>query len=396
MRTKLIYLVSFLLLLVAACSEREVSQEEIDKKAMAAMQVPKVLSYDIKTAAYWTSPIMNMDDAMSLAKHNLLIVDLENKFNNRDILLALRKMNADIKLLAYSNPMEIFLTLYSVRPWQNAVIREITQNRRAWILQVINRENPRQEKAYATFWPGMTMLNMSSTCPKIGGETYSQWMARKIDQEILSDKIFDGYFMDNGTVNISWVYSEKGGYMDVAGDGVLRSNAYVDQKWKEGVTSYLSYIKTTSKPKKGFIAWLSRLFRKKSSDRLVISNKGDLNLLNIVDGKFFEKFPNDYLGETWLFGWRQSLSNAKQTGNYTVINVELTDIEFGLASSLLLDNAYLSVGQDYAGTFLDYNINPGKALGPMRVSGIIYTREYENISVAVYPQTRKGVIKRKR
>lgn len=395
MEKKLIYLLTSLLILVVSCSKREVSQDELDQKMIEDMEVARVENYAIKTAAYWTSPIMSQVDARNLAKHDLLIVDLENKFNNRKILLELKKMNPNIKLLAYSNPMEIFLTLYASRPWQNKVIEEITQNRRAWLLQVVSRENPNQSKSYSKFWPGMVMLNLSSTCPKIDGETYSEWMAKKINTEILSDNIFDGYFMDNGTVNISWLYEGQGGYIDVAGNGSLKPNSYVDKKWSEGVRSYLSYIKNKGKLKKGLFAWFSRLFQSQKSDRIVVSNKGDLNLLDIVDGKFFEKFPNDYLGETWLFGWRQSLFNAQKTGEYTVINVEHNNLYFGLASCLLLDNAYLSIGQDYSASFKDLNINPGKPLGEMQVRNLVYTREYENISVAVYPQSREGVIRRK-
>ena len=35
---------------------------------------------------------------------------------------------------------------------------------------------------------------------------------------------------------------------------------------------------------------------------------------------------------------------------------------YTLTHCLLLDNAYLSIGQDYSASFKDLNINPGKTL----------------------------------
>ena len=395
MKQNLIWLISSLLLIIGSCSAKKATEEENARNA-GVRQVAQVSNYPLKTAAYWTSPIMSRDDAMALAKHDLLIVDLENKFNNRQTLLELKKMNPSIKLLAYSNPMEIFLEMFNNRPWQNWVINEITQNRRQWLLRTISRTEGLNQVSYGKFWKDMVILNMASTCPKINGETYSEWMAKKISTEILSDTIFDGYFMDNGTVNISWMYQGKPEYIDITGDAQYRSDAYVDRKWAEGVTDYLAHIKTNGNYEKGFLPWLKRLFKGYDNDFIVVTNKGDLNLLKIVDGKFFEKFPNDYIGEKWAGGWRQSMSNARKTGDYTIINVEPHELEFGLASYLLLNNGYISVGQDYAAQLPLFEINPGRALDVMRVEGATYTREYENISVRVYPLQRKGEIIRKR
>ena len=351
-------------------------------------------NYPLKTAAYWTRPIMTRSDAQNLAKHDLVIVDLENKFNNRQILLELKELNPAIKILAYSNPMEIFLTTYSDRPWQNKVISEITTNRKEWLLKTIKIENGVRQQNYAEFWLNMVMINMSSTCVKVKGQTYSQWMAAKIQEEVLSDKIFDGYFMDNGTINISWICKNSNEKIDIDDDLRADTDLNVDRKWSRGVSEYISHIRYDGEYKNGILNWFFNLFAIKN-DLIIISNKGDLNLLKQVDGKMFENFPNDYLGETWANGWRQSISNAKKTGEYTIIKVERGSLQFGLASSLLLDNVYFAVGQDDAGIFPEFYLKTGKPLGHIKTRNGIYTREYEKVTVTVDPLNKKGVITKK-
>lgn len=351
-----------------------------DKRELAQMNIAPVANYPIKTAAYWTSPTMGERDALNLARHDLLIIDLENKFNNRYRLLEIKKMNPDIIILAYSNPMEIFTTLYQTRPWQNKVIKEITEKRPAWLLKTVSQE--RQSLQFANFWPGMIMLNISATCPRINGERYYQWMAKKLKREILSDPIFDGYFQDNGTVNISWVYQNKPEKIDINSDNQPDSDAFIDKSWSKGQNRFLRSIH-------GYSFWRN-LFR--SRKMLILSNKGDTNLLKYVDGKFFEKFPNDYLGDKWAFGWGQSMSNARKTGPYTILQVERHLLQFGLASTLLLDNAYIAVGQDNAGVFPEFEIDPGKPRGQSTSYDNLYARDYENLRVEVDPLLQKSAI----
>lgn len=348
--------------------------------------------YAIKTAAYWTSPIMYPADVAHLAKHDIVIADLENKFNNRGMLLELKRLNPNLKLFCYSNPMEIFLTKYPTRPWQNAVIDEIVTNRPQWLLKTIAlTENNVHQEQYAKFWPSMIMLNLSASCPKIKGQTYADWIAKKLQTEILSDPIWDNqYFQDNGTANIAWTYPHGNEKIDINGDQKPDNDVFVDATWKKGINNYLSWIRYGEPEKSKLLAFLS--FKKKRVQSKIITNKGDLNLLDKVDGKLFEKFPNDYLGDKWAGGWRQCMHNAERTGPMTIFQVERNDVMFGLASALLLDNVYLAIGQDDAGYFPELELNLGKARGKMRQEGNTYYRLYERATVRVYPLERRGEI----
>ncbi len=368
--------------------KKQQTQTEHDKQWFAAQQgVARVRPYPVKTAAYWTSPTMQRSEVERLAKHDIVIIDLENKFNNRERLLELKLLNPDIKLLVYSNPMEIFLSTYNNRPWQNKVINEIVNNRQQWLLKTIflNNKNQREER-YAQFWKEpanpMTMLNMSSACPQIKGEIYSEWMAKMFRQDILSDPIWDGYFQDNGTWNVSWIYPNNNEKIDINGDKKPDRDEIVDRYWTKGVDRYLSIIRHGSE-RYGFF---SRLFKKKQNDFIIVSNKGDMHFLNRVDGKFFEGFPNDYLGDKWANGWRQCVSNAKRTGSYTIFQSNRSNINFVLASSLLLDNVYLAIGQDDSGIFPELeSINLGQPLGQMSHDGQAYFRKFTRGTVKVWP-----------
>lgn len=358
-----------------------------------------VKPYPVKTAVYWTHPLLYDVDLPRLAKHDIAIIDLENMFNNRERLVALKALNPQLKLLAYSNPMEIFNTVHQSRPWQRQIIKEITQRRQAWILKTIamNQDGSLSQN-YARFYPGMTMLNMSSSCPKIAGETYTQWIAGKVREEILADPIWDGYFMDNGTSNIAWTnyQDSQSKKIDINGNLKPDRDAYVDHKWAEGVNQYLNLL--TSEPQtlnQRLLSFFGKNKKEKKRDLIIISNKGDLFLRDRVQGKFFEKFPNDYLGDKWAGGWLQCLKNAEQTGVYTIFNAShVNEAMFVLASALLLDNVYVSIAQDNAGYFPEFEVDLGRPLEKYRESDGIYTRRYQWGTVKVNPLARTGEILR--
>jgi len=145
--------------------------------------------------------------------------------------------------------------------------------------------------------------------------------------------------------------------IDINDDGKLDYDYFMDKAWKQGVENYLSIIQRK-------LDSLARVTTTVKEDFLIITNKGDTNLLQFVDGKFFENFPNDYLGDKWANGWQQCLDNARLTGPFTVFQVDRASIDFGLASSLLLDNIYLAISQDDAGIFPQFYLDLGNPVGP--------------------------------
>ena len=334
----------------------------------------KVEERGIKSSAYWTSPIMRAEQARKLAEHQLLIVDMENMVNNKIVLDLLKVLNPKIKLLAYSNPMEFFSPAIRNRPIQSKWLSQ-AMNYPAWFLKTGGGEQ-------AVFWPNMIMMNLSSTCPKyeinIQGRkvmmTYSDWIAYKTLTEVLSDPIWDGYFMDNSGANISWVYANKSSQLDINNDGQANSDAQIDNAWSIGIKNFLGSIRV-----------------ERGKDFIMVGNKGSVEFMDILDGKFFEDWPNDYLGSKENAGWNQSMENAMRMEalgkKYIFFQVSKpANFDFALTSSLLLNNVYVVVGQDNDMISPILKTNLGPPLNPYGKDGDIYYRDYQNARIIIRPR----------
>jgi len=321
----------------------------------------------IKTAAYWTAPTMGIEQAKVLARHDLLIVDMENMINSYSSLKLLKALNTDLKLICYSNPMEFYKPMTANRPLQYRYLKEVEENYHDWFLKDLDGNN-------VVYWNGMIMMNLSSACPRyplVGN--YGKWMAHNIIKDVLSNAIWDGYFMDNGGGNISWINPR----MDINNSRLTSSTSYIDKSWYEGLEDFLQEIDYQM-----------------GSSFILLANKGSLDFVDILDGRMFENFPNDYLGSTKDFGWHQSMENSQTMSSYglkyNIFTVKKEDVEFGLASALLLDDVYVAIEQDYAGFPKILETDLGKPLGPYQKDGQAFVRFFQNGKVVVVPNLRLG------
>ncbi len=334
----------------------------------------------IKSSAYWTSPVMNIEQAKKLAQHDVLIIDMENMINNRPVLELLKTLNPEIELLAYTNPMEFFFPSIRNRPIQSKWLSQ-AMSYPGWFLKTGEGEQ-------AVFWRKMIMMNMSSACPKyeveINGKkvqmNYSEWIAHKTLSEVLLDSIWKGYFMDNSGANISWVYENKPFQFDINNDGRANSAIEIDNAWYAGVRTFLMTIRN-----------------QRGKDFIMVGNKGSVEYMDILDGKFFEDWPNDYLGSKENKGWNQSMENAMKMEafgkKYIFFQMKPpTDFQYTLASSLLLDNVYVVVGQDNDMISPLLKANLGPPLGPFGKEGDIYYRDYKNARIIVRPSNNSARI----
>ena len=323
----------------------------------------KAQNYIVKSVIYWTSPVMNEREALCLSYYKIAIIDEENIKNNEQELKLIKKLNRNIKLICYSNPMELFSPMVSPRPIQTALAKEILGKYPEWLLKTSLGDN-------VVYFPGMIMLNLSQNCPVIRGKKCSEFLAEQ-QLIILKDSIWDGYFMDNSGGNISWVNPQ----IDSDNDKIADDSTSLDHAWLNGIKSFATIIKNGMR--KG---------------GLLLGNKGSLDLVNLFDGKTFEKFPNDYLGGKKDFGWHKSMNNARQTGTYTVFTVEPGDLMFGLASALLLDHVYIGVGQNNPIIHSEFREDLGMPLDQADKNDSCYYRLYKNGRVEVFPSQRRGKI----
>ncbi|MDD5031630.1 MAG: putative glycoside hydrolase [Patescibacteria group bacterium] len=325
-----------------------------------------------KLAAYWTSPTMTKDEADSLANFHLVVADMENLVNNPDNLRAIKKRNPEVKLLAYSNPMELFYPMVANRTLQKEVLEKVEAAGKWWLLQ------PDGEPVI--FWPGMRMLNLSAVCPEVNGARYNRWIARFLLEKVLFNSVWDGYFMDNSGGDVSWIgtYGRNKG-IDSGNNGENDDTSILDFSWSLGIQEFLRVIREAKGP-----------------NFLMVGNKGTLEFLNILDGKMFEEFPNDYLGDDKAGGWYKSMTNYFQTGPFSIIQARQVpnnpEHRLFILSSALLFDGYYAYGQGLIRRFPEYQ-EIGKALGPARemLDGS-WQREFSKAIVKVWPGERKGEI----
>lgn len=311
----------------------------------------------IKSAVYWTAPTMPAGMAEKLSCNDLLIVDYENLVNNKGELEKIKELNPKIKLLIYSNPMEVWDTAKPNRPLANDLLKQ---------LPVVFRLKQANGKP-VVFWQGMKMMNLSVHCPKVNGQNYLEYYAEWL-LKILADSLINGYFQDNGTSTVSWTNNK----IDADNNGATDTAAVLDTAWKIGVTNFLNIIR-----------------KAKGDSFIIITNKGEKTFFSFNNGVMFEKFPNNYLGDNRAFGWYRCIENAEQAGKYTIFQVDFKNLEFGLASSLLLDNVYFALGQNMQ-IPKEYIFPIGKPLGKMYQSGNIYCRDYQYIKIEVDPEKKIG------
>jgi len=328
-------------------------------------------SYLLKSAAYWTYPLLTVEEADILSPYGLIIIDLENGLNNHASLERIKKNNPDAKLICYSNPIEFFDPVGDDRLLQKEWSQTVEKKYPQWYLKTAAH-------SAAIFWPGMVMLNLSALCPKYdtpeyGEVNYGQWMAEEL-LNILADTIWDGYFMDNGGGNISWLYQGTS-QIDANNDLAPDDSTALDCAWSQGVSEFLQKIRLT-----------------RGKDFILLANKGSVEFMDILDGRLFENFPCNYLGGTKDNGWHRSMFNSLQTGQYTIFQVaDDENLDFVLASALLVD-AYVAIGQDNLRTYPQLFQKLGQPWGKAMRMDSLFFREFENGRVEVKPAAKKGGI----
>lgn len=316
------------------------------------------LQAQIKTAVYWTAATITENMVDILAKDSLLIIDIENFNNNLRNIEKIKKLNPQVRILLYINPMEM---------WDKKVAGRDLNNK-------LQAETPHQfilkktDGSPVVFWKNMHMMNISMHCPKFKDQKYIdfyvEWLNKELAQIPKINSVINGYFIDNGTTTISWI-SDK---IDADNDGKADLSNALDISWRSGMIEFINLLEK-DKPK----------------DFIIVTNKAEKSLFFKNDGVMFEKFPNDYLGDTIAKGWYRCMDLAEKAGEFTIFHGDPQNIEFVIASSLLLDNVYVCMGQNRS-IPKEYLPNVGKPLGKYYEKDELQYRDYENCRIEVNPK----------
>ncbi|MDD2680869.1 MAG: putative glycoside hydrolase [Patescibacteria group bacterium] len=319
----------------------------------------------VKTCVYWTASTMTANMVPMVAKSGLLIIDIENTVNNPEVFREIIKINPNTKVLIYINPMEMWDRDISDRPLGQK-LKSITPTEFSL---------KRTDKSPVVFWPNMHMMNLSMHCPVINKVQYNEFYVNWLNSVLTANNIpAHGRFVDNGTATVSWVDAR----IDADNDGTKDPAAALDNSWKSGMIKLFDLLR------KG-----------KDKDFILVSNKAEKSFFFLNNGSMFEDFPNNYLGDTTAGGWYRCMELAKKAGPYTIFQSHPNNLEFVLASSLLLDNVYICLDQNRV-IPEEYLINTGKPLGDYYENNGLQCRDYENYLIEVNPENKSArFIKRK-
>jgi endo-alpha-1,4-polygalactosaminidase (GH114 family) len=314
-----------------------------------------------RLAGFWYLPTMSVEQATSMANFDVVVVDVENIFNNPQSLEIMKQLHPDIKLLAYLNPVEVFDPPISDKPWSNHLLGEL-KNHPGWWLKGDDGRN-------LVFWPGMRMLD----CRWPQGQAYLYFLASSFNQEVLASNYFDGVFIDNLWSKANWISGYGSSRLSVA-------DAYPEnfnRDWEAG------------------LKYLLGLIRKSHPDYIFIANPGDKDYYHEVQGKQFEDFPNPDLGSIAAGGWYLNMSNAALFGRYNIFTARSDNSFFTLCSAMLLDNVFFSPPQNSIWK-KDYQLDLGKPLDSVQKSGsnenLFFFRHFQNGLIQVWPEKNTSVI----
>ncbi len=283
---------------------------------LVATQVGQARDGYPKLANYFLHWELTESDVQSLARWDVVVLDMENQVRNPGLLKKLRTLNPKIIILAYITSEEIA---------QNAVSSPSIMRRRLasrlsdnWYLTDPNGNR-------LTFWGGTHMLNVADNSPLVNGQRFTSALASFVSDEILSTGLWDGVFYDNTWDSLSWLTTN----VDLDRDGAVDTN--IDEHWRSG---YRALFNET---------------RRLTGDKyILVGNGGTKAYRNELNGILLENFPNTG-GWSGTMDIYQFYEQGQRTPHVMIIdrntlnsgkNNNYRSVRFGLASSMLGNGYY--------------------------------------------------------
>lgn len=295
-----------------------------------------------RKANYFLNWTMTEAEAKELARWDLLILDMEQQVKSRALLKQIRYWNPNIIILAYITSQEIRTDASnSFSEMRKKLVAGINPN---WYLK--NSQGKR-----LSWWSGTYLLNITNEAPVFNGQTFNEYLASFVVNEILSTGLWDGVFYDNAWDNITWF---AGSDIDLDNNGKIDVN--VDYKWKGGMKAL--YNETRRLANKNYI---------------IVGNSDTPEYTNELNGTMLENFSNQ--------NWSQMMpryeynNDNRQRPVVNVINSNTANtgknnnyqaMRFGMVSTLLEDGYYSfdHGDQNHGQTWWydEYNIGLGEPL----------------------------------
>lgn len=333
--------------------------------AIGNNQSPKLINFYL---GYEIRP----DDPAKLAKWDIVVLDMDQSFQFPDRVREIKRLNPNIRLLAYVSSSEIAQARYSGDPRSpgNKLASRIPE---AWFL-------PRANGSRASWWPGAYLLNASTLAPSVGGQSWRTFIGPFIRDEILSTGLWDGVFLDAAYENVTQHF---GNDLDPDRDGRANPPSEINATYKAGMRELIANVR-----------------RAIGNDKLIINNSSAA-YADISNGVLYENFPR--YGFRGPFNELRSALAKNPSPKITAINTNTNNREnpndfrlmrYGLASALVADSYYSfdagDAGHHRTWWYDEYEATIGNARSaPRNLKPDLWLREYER-GVAIVNATKNA------
>ncbi len=327
-----------------------------------------------RLANYFLKWDLTEAEAISLARWDLVILDMENQINNPELIRKIRTINPKVKILAYITAQEI---INEADYYNNAFLRQELSE------QIIEDWRLKDQNGKAVVnWPFTSMFNLSNESGRNKDNLlFNEFLPRFIKDKIFSSGLWDGVFYDNTWGDVAWVNNSN---IDLNRDGIKDDSKHADTIWAEGFEKML------------------RLTRELCGSEFIVIGNGRIHwpYQGLLNGMMLESFPSSWEnGGTWQGSMESylKLPSLNKEPNVSVININKKNendyrlFRFGLSSTLLGDG-YYSFDYDITNHaqlwwYDEYDVNLGLAQskpynilknGSTKIEPGLWRRDFEN------------------
>lgn len=276
---------------------------------------PKILNF-------YLGPEMHESDLSSLARWDMLVLDVNQQYRYPDYIRQLRQLNPKIHILAYVSASEIAGARFA-ESIELPMGKMAAHFQEEWYLH-----SPTGERT--EFWPGSALVNVTDAANAApNGQHWRDYLPTFLSDTVMSSGLWDGIFLDSTYVGISYFVR---GPVDLNRDGIAESEEDANRMWQAGMRDMIQRI------------------REKNPKALLMGNGGTA-YADQLNGVLLENFPSWNWNEN-LREYREALSRNLEP-KLGAINVNTKNIDspndfrqlrFGLASALMGDG-YFSFDQ---------------------------------------------------
>ncbi|HBV58291.1 MAG TPA: hypothetical protein DEB73_03470 [Candidatus Magasanikbacteria bacterium] len=294
---------------------------------------------------YFLSWELSDEQAVELAKWDLVILDMEHQVKNKEKILKMRELNPKIVILAYIASQEIrsdAIQLSQYIPLRAELYQGIQSS---WWLK-------RPDGAKISWWPGTEMLNVADVAPKVNGQNWGDFFSNFVVNKVLASGLWDGIFFDNTWNSLTGMVGDN---LDIDGDGAVETKSEIEAAYRRGMSLVFNKIRSAG------------------SQYLIMGNDGDI--FTELNGMQLENFP-------YARGWSKMMRDyatyptlavppAFSAFNANTANIGGRDdyqkARYGLTSALLVDGFYsFDLGDQNHGQtwwYDEYNFSLGEQAG---------------------------------